>query len=565
MLPVLGDVNHKMFGHVLPQANELLTKKYYFDGYQHIWNFWWADKTCLGACGDFWNTKYLFWPNGTGLYFHNFSFPNMAIFLPFIKLGLTAIASYNLSFLLTITLSGFFMYLLALYLSKSYRAAIIAGTIYSISPYIIGHMIDGQLDHASIQFFPLLTLFMFKSYDEDNRLNPVIAGFVLFILGTNFSHLVVAMLLMSWFYIYHLWKGKNRKEFLKKILITFIAFSIPFFLFFYKNIINLDKFQVSGETRWTSEFFSTDLESLLIPTSTSYLGNKFFENTHFKYSGINSDNNSYIGIGHILFIFGSVCFRYHPKKIFWWALLIISAILVLGPKLHLGGSILLNWMPYKLMENFPIFNIFRTPSRIGLLVYLSMAIIVSFTFANLEKKSPKLSKKVFFILILIIIFDFFPMHNPTSKQYLPGAYKIIKNQANDLPILEYPFLWASGLDILEPYTPVYMYYQTEHNKPILGGYLTRLENDVYNSFKKEPVLTYFQSEEKKAKLDSNILDIIKRYSDSSLENSINNPPYKYFIVNKRYTSGAINKIESEARNKFNLIFEDTDSLLFEIK
>jgi len=78
----------------------------------------------------------------------------------YVLTGSTLVA-YNLTVLLTLTLSGFTMYVLVWFLWHNRVAGVIAGSIIAFAPWHIA-----QLDHAgllAVQYFPLMLLFLYRT------------------------------------------------------------------------------------------------------------------------------------------------------------------------------------------------------------------------------------------------------------------------------------------------------------------------------------------------------------------------------------------------------------------
>jgi hypothetical protein len=564
-LPIFSNFDHNIFGHMLATPGNFIAKSTVFDGYQHIWNFWWAKKSCLGMCGDFWHTNYLFYPTGTSLHFHNFAFPAIVLLLPFLMLGLSAISAYNLTLIIAIISSAFFAYLLVYYLTNNRKASIIAGLFYGICPYLVGHMIDGQIDHASIQLFPLFLLLLFKSQDKKTYIYPVLAGLTLFVLGTDFTFLILGLLLFGLFVVYEATRNRSLKTLFIKSALTLATFSIPFLIFFNQNLLQIDSFQLRGETKWTSEFFSTDLFSYIISPQTSLVGNQFFKNTRDNFVGINSDQNMYLGI-IALVLAGLAIFTDKQKKLCFWSILLgFSSVMTLGPKLHIGGKVVFDYMPYAIWDRLPILNILRTPSRFGVLIYLALAVLLAFGYIYLEKRFARYSLPIFLFVFLAIFIDFFPAKIPVSTQYLPAAYAAIVEDKSDFAILEYPLLWATGLNTMGNFPPAYMYYQTEHEKPIAGGYLTRIENNTFESYKDDPLLKYFYVQGNLISLPSDIIDIFERYKPTDLTQILGDRRYKYLIFNNRYQSAVFEKVRETLGPSLEQIFSNEESTLYKFK
>ena len=149
-LPILPDLEHRIIGDLAAQNAK--------DAYQNVWKFWWAKKNCLGFCGNMWQTDFQFYPFGTSLLFETWAYPSLFIFAPLMFLGIGAVTAYNLGLIFAILASLLGAYFLIFYLTKSQLASTLGATLYGISPFVIGHMMDGQLNLVNVQYSPLFLL-----------------------------------------------------------------------------------------------------------------------------------------------------------------------------------------------------------------------------------------------------------------------------------------------------------------------------------------------------------------------------------------------------------------------
>ena len=140
------------------------------DRYIYLWNMWWMKKALLDLHTNPLYTNYLFYPEGIGLAFHDFSIFNSLLSVPLQSL-FTLKEIYNLLFLATLVFGGFGCFLLLRYLTGDSRAAFISGLIFAFwggRAYYIEH-----LSLASIQWFPYSALFLLKTFRERSYRNPV--------------------------------------------------------------------------------------------------------------------------------------------------------------------------------------------------------------------------------------------------------------------------------------------------------------------------------------------------------------------------------------------------------
>ena len=113
------------------------------DNELYLWDFWWM-RIALQSGADFFQSPYLFAPVGADLTLH--SHTAFAAFVGATLLGgFPVVTALNLTTLATLSLNGFCSYLLAYRITRDRGAAVIAGIIFGMSPYIAAHL-NGHFD-----------------------------------------------------------------------------------------------------------------------------------------------------------------------------------------------------------------------------------------------------------------------------------------------------------------------------------------------------------------------------------------------------------------------------------
>ena len=113
------------------------------DNEQFLWDFWWM-RTALRSGTDFFHTPFLFAPIGADLTLHTHT--ALAAFVGATVLGhLPIVTALNLTTLASLSLNGFCGYLLAYQMTRDRGAAVLAGIVFSASPYLAAHL-NGHFD-----------------------------------------------------------------------------------------------------------------------------------------------------------------------------------------------------------------------------------------------------------------------------------------------------------------------------------------------------------------------------------------------------------------------------------
>ena len=158
----------------------------------------------------------------------------------------------------------------------------------------------------------------------------------------------------------------------------------------------------------------------------------------------------------------------------WCALAVGAAIFSLGPTLFiLGQPYLRGLLPFRFLLELPIFSILRGPTRYAFLINLGTGMLIAASVKHLEEKfsSPRMGRGVALVAIVIALVEFWPQ----PARYVPLAgvaspfYESVAHEQRSCAILNIPVDFAGARGGGE----VYLFAQTIHHKPIIGGYVSR--------------------------------------------------------------------------------------------
>ena len=170
-----------------------------------------------------------------------------------------------------------------------------------------------------------------------------------------------------------------------------------------------------------------------------------------------------------------------PGKWFWAACVGIFFLLALGPILQINGH-QIKWlfspsfeliMPYRLVEKLPVLNISRSPDRFDMPLTLCLAVLAGYgTNVLLNTWWPKMrfaarGALLFAGFLALVIVELTPFPYPQRPADIPRWYQQVGKETGDFSILDLPpqdDYWHGAYR---------MYFQTAHEKPIFGGYISR--------------------------------------------------------------------------------------------
>jgi len=164
---------------------------------------------------------------------------------------------------------------------------------------------------------------------------------------------------------------------------------------------------------------------------------------------------------------------------FWGGAALFWLIIALGPTLRINGTETAVPLPYRLLVKLPIFNITRAPERFIVMAEISLAVLVAYAVAHLTARFNGWRRFASVTLVIALVYlELTPgfLAQPDKIGPFPFAQAI---KAGNSPV-------AASQAILElpvtkhqnPDSPR-MLYQIYHNRPIIGGYISRKLLDPY--------------------------------------------------------------------------------------
>jgi hypothetical protein len=146
------------------------------DNIDFLWNFWWM-RTALGSRLDVFSTPYLFAPSGMDLTLHTHTALPAFVGATMLR-GVSIVTAQNLTILATLFLNGYCAFVLAWRLTRDHGAALLAGIVFSGSPYVAAHL-NGHFNLIAAWTIPLFVLAASKAVVSTTPGAAIVAGLIL--------------------------------------------------------------------------------------------------------------------------------------------------------------------------------------------------------------------------------------------------------------------------------------------------------------------------------------------------------------------------------------------------
>jgi len=426
----------------------------------------------------------IYYPYPNSLAFSDLFITGSLLTAPFVYLLGQPIVANNITLISSLIFLGFFIFLLAYYLTKNYIVSILSGTLVIFSPATLSNAI--QIQMLEIYWIPLAILFLLQFF-ERNKTRFLLGFLLCFLLQFYNSFLPAYFILFSsiiiFLFVFQIKRKKMNVYFTKKnillVLLTFI-FMVPLIIPYY---------QVSNEFHYTRDLrysihFAMQPEDFLYPGINTKLNTflvQYIPTNH--YSQNNEFKPGYLGVVFsllILFIL-FIIFQKRKKlttneKIFL-TIALVGLLLSFGPFLHLDRHTIHYPIPIPLpylvfYYLLPGFQGFRNSQRWEMLFIIGIAIVISLVFNKMFKKISVKKKVISYLLVFTgIVLEFMPFSfmSLPQREHFPKVYSWMATTPPNSTFVMLPiFNWNMQPNIgQELYRE---YFSTVEFRPMVNGY-----------------------------------------------------------------------------------------------
>jgi hypothetical protein len=464
------------------------------DRNQNLWNFWWFRRSLLETFSNPYQSNFLFYPFGVNLYLHTFSPYNLLAGLP-LQLIFGLIPGYGLLELSTFILAPYGGYLLTRYLTKNEGAALVGGAVYGFCAYHFVELLMDQMNLVSLQWLPFFVLFLLKTDRATTRRDLLSNGalaafFFLLSMMVDFYYAVYLVMFAGLWWLWRcgpvIWQALRQKtekaKALRHVLWLTVRMAAIFgaaALVFSPVLYGTVKAVLSGryqslENSGNHQVHSADLVNMWLPPAY----HPFWGVASGLWNGIKLNPAGAVP-GYVALSLSIYALLKIRGLWFWGATALFWLVISLGPTLWLNGTETGIALPYRLLAQLPLFNITRAPERFIVMVMLSLAVLSAYAVVRLSEKFSGRGRWTVAGLALGLIYlemtpGFLPLPDQIGPFPFAEAIKATNGKvAPDKAILELPVTKHQNYDSPR------MLYQIYHQRPIIGGYISRKLRDPY--------------------------------------------------------------------------------------
>lgn len=158
---------------------------------------------------------------------------------------------------------------------------------------------------------------------------------------------------------------------------------------------------------------------------------------------------------------------------YWVVFTASAAVLSLGPFIAIAGWQTHIPTPWSLLRYLPVIGATRMPARISILVMLGAAVLLTFAVRALRMRSTRPWMPASIVASCLLV-ELAPGPRTLYPANVPSFYKQIAADPRPIRVLTLPFGLRDGTSSHGNFAASTQFYQTVHEKGLIGGYLSRL-------------------------------------------------------------------------------------------
>jgi hypothetical protein len=172
---------------------------------------------------------------------------------------------------------------------------------------------------------------------------------------------------------------------------------------------------------------------------------------------------------------------------FWWAFTAFFTLLALGPFIRVAGVMTYVPTPWTLLRYLPVLSNARSPTRFVAVAGMGVAVLFAFALRGLWQRRPALGR-LWPVVALALLVELSPVPRELHAARVPGFYQLIARDPRDVSVLELPVGVRSGASNVGDFNAFSLLCQTQHHKPLFGGYLSRVEDRWIDEYRRDPMM-----------------------------------------------------------------------------
>jgi hypothetical protein len=229
----------------------------------------------------------------------------------------------------------------------------------------------------------------------------------------------------------------------------------------------------SSRVFWRSSPPGVDLLALLLPNPNHAFSPAWFSDWLASLPNGYLENVASIPVVLVATLAWAAWTGWRPSR--WWAgVAALFGALALGPFVHVAGLNTFVPGPWALLRYVPILGLARSPTRFSVVMILAGAVLFATALEWIGRRHPRWRPAVLAVAAVLLVVELLPAPLTLYAATPPRFYDVVAAAPPDARVLELPTGVRDGTSSVGNFTARTQFFQTFHNKPLIGGYLSRV-------------------------------------------------------------------------------------------
>ena len=229
----------------------------------------------------------------------------------------------------------------------------------------------------------------------------------------------------------------------------------------------------SSRVFWRSSPPGVDLLALLLPNPNHAFSPAWFSDWLASLPNGYLENVASIPVVLVATLAWAAWTGWRPSR--WWAgVAALFGALALGPFVHVAGLNTFVPGPWALLRYVPILGLARSPTRFSVVMILAGAVLFATALEWIGRRHPRWRPAVLAVAGVLLVVELLPAPLTLYAATPPRFYDVVAAAPPDARVLELPTGVRDGTSSVGNFTARTQFFQTFHNKPLIGGYLSRV-------------------------------------------------------------------------------------------
>jgi hypothetical protein len=447
-------------------------------GWQNVWSLWWVAHA-ISRGTSVTHTDQLFYPGGVELFWQTLMLANGIVMMP-VTLLFGPIVAFNTLTYATFVASAWSAALLAEVIVKHRYAAWVAGALYTFAPFHIWLSYSGFVERVSIQYFPILLLGLWYISQSAHWRWVVLT--VIAVLGSFFSSLYYGLFSLTYVAIWALALSLQLRAAPAQLRALWVrlcvigsAVAAPIIPFAVTILLpGKQPPYASSEGVSLADYlerqvdFSASVLTFLTPSLVHPWWGDAVVSWYREYSPTHWPVS--IGFGVVLLTLVAVAWARDAVPRWWWWLTIVVLVFAMGPRVVWLTRDTGIPLPYDILNQIPLVKLGQRPNHF---LFLALAHLVVLAAAGIKALAERLPhpRRWALVLPVLLAFELWPQPLQPFAPTQSVVYDAIRAGVPGA-VLTLPFDLDDGNT---------MYGQWAYQRPVVSGYLPRLNPELVNT------------------------------------------------------------------------------------